>query len=217
MLVQARHCVRLALDFGELTITAEVEARLEELGFTPETLIDAIGEHKSDCSGNPSIYCGTYGKYSGEKGICGLWIDLTTFYDYDDFIEFCQAIHADEEDPELMAQDYEGFPRQWYNEGFMSEDDFDHILEYSDMCDKHGQEAVDDYMEFHDELDNFEEAYCGEWDSEEDFARHIVEECYDLERSMGDLARYFDYEAFGRELFMYDYSMGANNHVFRNI
>ena len=29
----------------------------------------------------------------------------------------------------------------------MSEDDFDHILEYSDMCDKHGQEAVDDYME----------------------------------------------------------------------
>lgn len=34
---------------------------------------------------------------------------------------------------------------------------------------------------------------------------------------MGDLARYFDYEAFGRELFMYDYSMGANNHVFRVI
>ena len=207
----------IRLQFGELTITAEVEARLEELGFTPETLIDAIGEHKSDCSGNPSIYCGTYGKYSGKKGICGLWIDLTTFYDYDDFIEFCQAIHADEEDPELMAQDYEGFPRQWYNEGFMSEDDFDHILEYSDMCDKHGQEAVDDYMEFYDELDNFEEAYCGEWDSEEDFARHIVEECYDLERSMGDLARYFDYEAFGRELFMYDYSMGANNNVFRTI
>ena len=81
-------------------------------------------------------------------------------------------------------------------------------------------------MEFHDELDNFEviakrltcqEPYCDEWDSEEDFARHIVEECYDLERSMGDLARYFDYEAFGRELFMYDYSMGANNNVFRTL
>ena len=192
-----------------------MEARLEELGFTPETLIEAIGEHKSGCEGNPSIYCGTYGKYSGEKGICGLWIDLSSFNAYDDFIDFCKAIHADEEDPELMAQDYEGFPRQWYNEGFMSEDDFDHILEYSDMCDKHGQEAVDDYMEFHDELDNFEEAYCGEWDSEEDFARHIISECYNLEREMGDLARYFDYEAFGRDLFMYDYSMGANGNVFR--
>lgn len=34
---------------------------------------------------------------------------------------------------------------------------------------------------------------------------------------MGSLERYFDYEAFARELFMYDYSMGANNNVFRNI
>lgn len=116
-----------------------------------------------------------------------------------------------------MAQDYEGFPRQWYNEGFMSEDDFAHILEYSDMCDKHGQEAVDDYMEFHDELDNFEEAYCGEWDSEEDFARFIVEECYNIEAMMGSLANYFDYEAYARELFMYDYNMGANNNVFRRV
>lgn len=39
----------------------------------------------------------------------------------------------------------------------------------------------------------------------------------DLESEMDDLARYFDYEAFGRELFMYDYSMGANNNVFRDI
>ncbi|MDE6393366.1 MAG: antirestriction protein ArdA [Muribaculaceae bacterium] len=62
-----------------------------------------------------------------------------------------------------------------------------------------------------------QEPYCGEWNSEEDFARHIVDEGYNLEREMGDLSRYFDYEAFGRVLFMYDYSMGANNHVFRSI
>ena len=116
-----------------------------------------------------------------------------------------------------MFQDFEGFPRQWYSESGMDEEDFDHIKEYTEMCDKHSVEAVDDYMELHDDLDDFEEAYCGEWDSEEDFARHIVEECYDLERTMGNLAQYFDYEAFGRELFMYDYSMGANNHVFRRI
>ena len=34
-----------------------------------------------------------------------------------------------------MAQDYEGFPRQWYYVGFMSEDNFDNILEYSEMGD----------------------------------------------------------------------------------
>ena len=137
----------IRLQFGDLTITAEVEARLEELGFTPETLIDAIGEHKSDCSGNPSIYCGTYGKYSGEKGICGLWIDLTTFYDYDDFLNFCYAIHADEEDPELMFQDYEAFPKKWYDESSFDEDSFEAVREYSDMCDKYSADAVDAFID----------------------------------------------------------------------
>ena len=206
----------MRLQFGELNITPRVEERLAGLGYTPEELQEAVSEHKSGCDGEPSVYVGTYGKYN-EGSLCGLWIDLSSFSDYDDFIDFCKAIHADEEDPELMAQDYEAFPRQWYNEGFMSEDDFDHIQEYTELCDKYDVDAVDDYMEFADELDNFEEAYCGEWDSEEDFARHIVEECWDIERTMGDLSRYFDYEAFGRDLFMYDYNMGANNHVFRRI
>lgn len=206
----------MKLLFGELDITPRVEERLEELGYTVADLQEAVINHKSDCDGQPSVYVGTYGKYN-DGSLCGLWIDLSTFNDYDDFIDFCKAIHADEEDPELMAQDFEGFPRQWYDEGFMSEDDFDNIIEYSELCDKYSREAVDDYMEFHDELDDFEEAYCGEWDSEEDFARHIVSECYDLERSMGQLANYFDYEAFGRELFMWDYSMGANGNVFRRV
>lgn len=206
----------MKLLFGELDITPRVEERLEELGYTVADLQEAVINHKSDCDGQPSVYVGTYGKYN-DGSLCGLWIDLSTFNDFDDFIDFCKAIHADEEDPELMAQDFEGFPRQWYDEGFMSEDDFDNIIEYSELCDKYSREAVDDYMEFHDELDDFEEAYCGEWDSEEDFARHIVEECYDLEKSMGELANYFDYEAFGRELFMWDYSMGANGNVFRRV
>lgn len=206
----------MKLLFGELDITPRVEERLEELGYTVADLQEAVINHKSDCDGQPSVYVGTYGKYN-DGSLCGLWIDLSTFNGYDDFIDFCKAIHADEEDPELMAQDFEGFPRQWYDEGFMSEDDFDNIIEYSELCDKYSREAVDDYMEFHDELDDFEEAYCGEWDSEEDFARHIVSEFYDLERSMGELANYFDYEAFGRELFMWDYSMGANGNVFRRV
>ena len=87
-----------------------------------------------------------------------------------------------------MFQDYEAFPREWYSESGVDEDDFEHIKEYCGLCDKYDQDAVDDYMEFRDNLDDFEEAYCGHWDSE---------------------------EAFGRDLFMYDYSVGANNNVFR--
>lgn len=34
----------------------------------------------------------------------------------------------------------------------------------------------------------------------EEYAQQFVDDCYDLERKMGDLARYFDYDAFGRDL-----------------
>ena len=62
-----------------------------------------------------------------------------------------------------------------------------------------------------------QEHYYGEWDSEEDFTRHIVEECYNLEKMMGSLANYFDYEAFADALFDWDYTMGANGNVFRRV
>ena len=120
----------MRLQFGELNITPRVEERLQEQDYTVQELQEAIADNKSPCDGEPSVYVSTYGKYN-DGSLCGLWIDISSFNAYDDFIDFCKAIHADEEDPELMAQDYEGFPRQWYNEGFMSEDDFDNILEIS--------------------------------------------------------------------------------------
>lgn len=101
---------KMRLQFGELNITPRVEERLEELGYTVAELADAITEHKSGCDGEPSVYVGIYSKYN-DGSLCGLWIDLSRFNSYDDFIDFCKAIHADEEDPELMARDYEGFPR----------------------------------------------------------------------------------------------------------
>lgn len=206
----------IRLQFGSLPITPAVVDRLHELDFTTEEPQDAIEDHKSGLDGEPSLYVGTYGKYN-DGSLCGLWIDLTSFDDYNEFINFCRAIHSDEEDPELMAQDYENFPRQWYHEGFMSREDFDNIQEYWELCEKHGQDAVDDYMELFDDLGDFEDAYLGHFDDEEDYARHYIDECYNLERSMGSLARFFDYEAFARELFMYDFSMGSNNNVFRRV
>ena len=59
-------------------------------GYTPEELQEAVAEHKSGCDGEPSVYVGTYGKYN-DGSLCGLWIDLSSFDDYDDFINFCKV------------------------------------------------------------------------------------------------------------------------------
>ena len=198
-----------------LTLRQEIIDRLEELGYTPESLREAITEHESDYrDGNPSLYCGTYAKYN-DGDLSGLWIDLSTFDSYKDFIDFCKAYHVDEEDPELMFQDYENFPREWYCESCMGEETWDKIAEYIRLTESHDKEAVDAFVEWGGEsIDHFEDCFCGEWKDEEDFAQHIIEDCYDLDSLMGNLAGYFDYVAFARDLFMCDYYMD-NGYVFR--
>lgn len=61
----------MRLQFGELNITPRVASRLHELDFTVPELEEAIADHKSHCDGEPSVYCGTYGKYN-DGSLCGL-------------------------------------------------------------------------------------------------------------------------------------------------
>lgn len=179
------------------------------------TLGEIKENYGSALDGAPSVYCGTYRKYN-EGSLFGAWLDLTKFSDYDDFISVCKQLHADEDDPELMFQDYDGFPSSLYCESCFSEDYFDKIIEYADL-DSDEREALEDFIDLGNDFDMslFRECYCGKFDSETDFAEEIVNSCYDLERLMGDLSRYFNYEAFADELFAYDYAMGDNGYVFR--
>ena len=57
----------------------------------------------------PAVYVGTYHKYYCGS-LAGKWFDLTKFNDEQDFLAACSELHADEEDPELMFQNWEGIP-----------------------------------------------------------------------------------------------------------
>jgi len=63
-------------------------------------------------------------------------------------------------------------------------------------------------------ISDFEESYCGQWDSKQEFADHIADNTItgDLPE-MGQL--YFDYQKFARDLFMGDY-WSSNGYIFRN-
>ena len=202
--------------FGGLELTNEVVNRLAAMGYTPESLKEAISKHEqTNGSYSPALYCGTYGKYNSGS-FNGMWVNVSTFDSYEDFIGFCKAIHADEEDPEIMCQDFANIPDSLYHES-MGEEEFNKILEYCELCDDYSVEAVDDFLEIFrpEDLDNMQDAYVGEYDSKEDFAREMVNDCYDIEKMMGDLAYYFDYEAFARDLFMCDYHFGSHGTVLR--
>ena len=168
-------------------------------------------------TGNPAGYVGTYHK-DNCGSIFGMWLDLTTFADYDEFLAVCAYLHRDEADPEFMAQDYENFPDEWYTEGFMSRDEFDKIQEFAELDDD-DREAFQAFMDLKCDselsVDDFREAYQGEWDSEEDFARNIVEECGMLDNVPESLKDYFDFERYADELFRWDYDF-QDGYVFRS-
>ena len=202
--------------FIELRLTDEVINRLADLGYTLESLQEAISKHewKHDIE-SPALYCGTYGKYNSGS-LRGMWVNLSTFNSYEDFVNFCKAIHADEDGPELMYQDFANMPECLYHES-MGEEGFNNLLKYCELCDDYSVSAVDDFLKLYKPkyLDMMQDSYMGVFDSKEDFAREMVNDCYDIEKMMGSLACYFDYEKFARDLFMCDYYFGSHGSVIR--
>ena len=181
-----------------------------------------LDDYKYDYhTGNPAVYVGTYHKYSCGS-LFGKWLDLTAFADYDEFLAVCRYLHHDEVSPEFMAQDFEGFPREWYTEGFMSEREFDLIREFAEL-DEDEREAFEVYVSAFGSsrndstiFDNFREAYCGKWSSEEEYAEQLVEDCCMLEGAPEFLKSYFNYAAFARDLFIDDYYF-ESGYVFRRL
>ena len=78
----------------------------------------------------PSIYVGTYRKYNNGS-LRGAWIDLTEYNTKSAFYNHIQKLHADEDDPEYMFQDFENFPACFYGESYLD----DRLWDWLDLDD----------------------------------------------------------------------------------
>lgn len=146
---------------------------------------------------NPSLYVGTYAKYNNGN-IQGAWLDLTDYPDAEDFYKACKELHADEHDPEFMFQDFENFPKSLYSES----GNIEVVYEYIDFLKSTylSIEAVEAGIELDIPLDNLEDAYYGQFDSDIDLAHEYIESTGLLQSVPETIANYFDFEAFGRDL-----------------
>lgn len=200
--------------FGDLELTNEVINRLAQLGYTLESLKKAIKAHEwTNESDSPALYCGTYGKYN-KFNVRGMWVNLSTFDNYEDFERFCLAIHADEADPELMYQGHTNIPDSLYQES-MAENGFNKIMEYCELCEEYSVFAVNDFLErwSPEDLNRMPDAYVGVYDTPREFAYEKADEVFNLP-NIGDIALYFDYAAYARSLFTGDYYFGSHGAVF---
>ncbi len=156
------------------------------------------------------VYVGTYRKYN-EGSIFGEWLQLSDHNSREEFYNACRELHNDEEDPEFMFQDYENIPDGLISESWMSPKLFEVIQELENMSSEIQQAFLiwcsNNHSNFSDKeitdlITEFENDFIGEYDSEEDFARELIENRSDL----NDFAlQYFDYESYARDLFLGDY------------
>lgn len=131
----------------------------------------------------PRVYVGTYHKYASGS-IKGEWLDLEQFAgDKDGFLAKCREIHADESDPELMFQDFEGFPREFYGESGLHDGLFDWL-----NLDENDRELLARYQDATGDADaTIEDArdhYSGTYESGADFAEQIAEDLGEIPKDL---------------------------------
>lgn len=142
------------------------------------------------------IYVGTYAKYNAGS-IGGAWLDCEEYADKDAFMEAARDLHKDEADPELMFQDYDGFPAAYYGESFikptlwdwleLSEDERNMVAAYCD-----GVDETDDF-------DRIRDAYMGTAENEREWAADWLEETGQLQEVPENLRNYIDFDAYARD------------------
>jgi antirestriction protein len=141
------------------------------------------------------VYVGTYAKYNGGS-ITGKWLDCEDYSDHNAFIGACKALHADEPDPELMFQDYEG-PAAFYAESAIDPALWDWL-----ELDEDDRELLAVYQEHVDESGDIETArdsYQGTFDSPSDWAADWLESTGSLSEIPETLRNHFDFEAYARD------------------
>lgn len=160
---------------------------------------EEINLHKNNYENKtPAVYVGTYGKYNSSS-IFGMWVDLTTFDSYEEFLEFGERLHADEADPELMFQDYECFPSEYYGESHL---EFDEIIEWYNL-DEDEREAFEAYIEIEGKyatIERFQEAYFGHFDTPEEFAEELYLNNGGMENVPEWLINHIDWSSVWRDL-----------------
>ena len=165
----------------------------------------------------PKVYVACLAAYN--NGILhGSWIDANQDVEsIHDAIKDMLASSPIANAEEWAIHDYEGFCGLRLSEY----ESIEKVAEMAAMIEEHG-EAWAKFAEYegieYATLERFEEAYAGEWNSEEDFAESLASETMEIPKH---LEFYIDYEKLARDLFINDYfsadSENSKVYVFRRL
>lgn len=172
----------------------------------------------------PKIFVTDYASYNeGKQFEAGQWYDLDDYTSIDELFEAIQDNYNEYgegqeiEDLELMVTYFEGFPKSMYSESFDA-DIIAQLIDFANMDDEE-REKINAFIDCFDgdlkqALENYEEAYQGYFNSDEDFAEEIAEQM-GLEQPNNWPYNCIDWERAAKDL-MYDYSESGGHYFWLN-
>ena len=159
--------------------------------------------------GKISIFLTNLGKYN-EGYLTGEWVKLPI--DEDDLDGVLARIGINDEYSEYFITDFESMFSNLHINEYSSISDLNILASQLDSladCDleklaavleSEGNASISNVIEFIDDLDNFD--LLEGIDSDCDIGEYFAEECFLLHGIPDSVARYFDYESYGRDIRM---------------
>jgi len=174
-----------------------------------------MNAHNATCR----IYVASLSDYNAGR-LHGAWLDCDG-KTADELQDEVNAMLA--KSPEPVAEEYAIHDHEGFGHGLIEEytplsdvaaivdvleraDDPDALLEFCEYFAADLTEA--------DTLERFEDAYCGQWDGETEFAENLADDLGFLADVPDTIRFYFDYNAFARDLFLDGYTRTESGYVF---
>lgn len=134
----------------------------------------------------------------------GEWFDLDNYFDAEELKEAVTEWLKDRGIAEYAVHDYDDCPA---HDDFGEHPDLEELYMYHTLYEKYGDSFSAWFYMFHYNgcdceswEDKYNESYIGEYDSWEDFAQYLIDECDALGEIPDQLQYYIDYSAFARDL-----------------
>lgn len=148
------------------------------------------------------IYIADLAAYNAGN-LAGKWLDLDNFADAEELKDAISDWLKERGIEEYAVHDYDDCPAQ---DKFGEDPDLDELFNYNMLYGKYG----DSFATWFDlryngcDCDAWEDEYndenMGEWESWEDFAKYLIDDCWALGEIPDYLKNYIDYSAFARDL-----------------
>lgn len=158
-----------------------------------------------------SIFASSYGLYS-RGSLFGKWFYFDEYETREEMINNIKGyLKGEDDDPEIMYQDFSNLPSSLYSEFEITEDLFNACKYLESNNDDEIIAAIDAYSELFDgfNVESFEDKYVGYFDGHYDLGVYFAEVgCFEIPE---DIEPYFDYEKYGRDM---SFDLSESNHYY---